>query len=114
MCTYFLGTYDGIGGTLKREASKYSLSQPYENQILTPKEFYNFCQTKCPGIKSFFISSEEIKTKSLALTERFNNAKTLKGTREFHCFLSRNDKRLRAKRFSNSEKSVIRSVSYRY
>ena len=107
---FFIGAYDGIGGTLKREASKYSLSQPYENQILTPKEFFDFCQTKCSGVKSFFVSSEEIETKSLTLKERFNNSKTLKGTREFHCFLSRNDKRLRAKRFSNSENSVIKSV----
>ena len=34
-----LGAYDGIGGTLKREATRYSLRQPYKNHILTAKEF---------------------------------------------------------------------------
>ena len=27
------GAHDGLGGTLKREASKYSLPQPYDHQI---------------------------------------------------------------------------------
>ena len=36
--------YDGIGGTIKREASYYSLKQPYSNQILTAKDLFNFAE----------------------------------------------------------------------
>jgi uncharacterized pyridoxal phosphate-containing UPF0001 family protein len=34
------GACDGIGGTIKRLASKASLQNPYEEQIMTPGQLY--------------------------------------------------------------------------
>ena len=62
----FLGAYDGIGWSLKREATRYSLRQPYTNQIMNAEQFFNFCQNEVPGIKVFFVTGSR-KTSSLKM-----------------------------------------------
>ena len=36
---------DGIGGTVKRPATKVSLKRPAHNQILTPLEMFSYCES---------------------------------------------------------------------
>ena len=33
---------DGVGGTIKREAAEDNLRRPYDNQIITPPDLFNF------------------------------------------------------------------------
>ena len=48
---------DGIGGTVKRPASKASLKRPAHNQILTPLDMFSYCESDVTGIKFFYMSS---------------------------------------------------------
>ena len=104
------GAYDGLGGTLKREAAKYSLSQVYDKQILTPKDFFNFCQEKCPGIITFFVSKEYIQEETERILRRFAKSKTLKGTRGYHSFESKHNQQLTVRRFSSSSKAYVKNI----
>ena len=36
---------DGIGGTVKRPATKASLKRPAQNQILTPLDMFSYCES---------------------------------------------------------------------
>ena len=50
------GPYDGIGGTIKREASKASLRRPLWNQIQTPTDLFDFCQENIRGIETYYVT----------------------------------------------------------
>ena len=39
------GPSDGIGGTIKREATRASLMRPYKDQILTPDALFEFVRS---------------------------------------------------------------------
>ena len=81
------GPWDGLAGSVKREAALESLRRPLDNQILTPLEFYNFAKEKFKTVSVQFVSSDMIeKLESEVLQNRFKNAKTIKGTLGFHSF----------------------------
>ena len=61
---------DGIGGTLKRAAARASLQRPVDNQILTPKDLFEYCHTSISSIKSFFVTSQEVEQVTISLAER--------------------------------------------
>ena len=99
----FLGAYDGIGGVLKREAAKHSLRQPYDGQILTPEQFFNFCESRVPGIKCFFVSSKKIMENERKLKRRFAKAKSVKGTMQFHAVIAYDSNHAFFKQYSYSD-----------
>ena len=80
---------DGIGGTVKRPATKASLKRPAHNQILTPLDMfsYMYCKSDVTGIKFFYMSSTTIKENVILLQDRYNAAQTVKGTRQLHRFV---------------------------
>ena len=78
---------DGIGGTVKRPATKASLKRPAHNQILTPLDMFNYCESDVTGIKFFYMSSTTIKENVILLQDRYNAAQTVKGTRQLHRFV---------------------------
>ena len=87
------GPCDGIGGTIKREATKASLRRPNKNHIQTPEDLFIFTKTHLSGIKTYFVSDVEIRSVyEQYLEERFLSAKTLKGRKKFHCFKPTNGK----------------------
>lgn len=51
---------DGVGGTTKRETARASLQRPYKEQILTPQQFFEFCDKNLSGIKYMFVGAEEV------------------------------------------------------
>jgi hypothetical protein len=42
-------SYDAVSGTTKWPAARASLQCPYDKQILTPKDFYEFAQENIHG-----------------------------------------------------------------
>ena len=78
---------DGIGGTVKRPATKASLKRPAHNQILTLLDMSSYCKSDVTGIKFFYISSTTIKENMILLQDRYNSAQTVKGTRQLHRFV---------------------------
>ena len=91
---------DGVGGSLKRLAAKASLQRPIEDQILTPLQFYRFCAANVTGIRSFFVSSEDITSIGKTLEDRFTKFGTVKGTRSNHCFIPTTQMTLNISRIS--------------
>ena len=44
------GACDGIGGTVKRLAAHASLQRPYNNQIMTPHQLFDWVYSNLPGV----------------------------------------------------------------
>ena len=78
---------DGIGGTVKRPATKASLKRPAHNQILTLLDMFSYRESDDTGIKFFYVSSITIKENVIKLQDRYNAAQTLKRTHQLHRFV---------------------------
>ena len=78
---------DGIGGTLKRLAARASLQRAKTNQIVSPEDFFNFCNDEIKMVTSIYIPKEEIEATREKMRERYEKAKTVPGTRSFHHFV---------------------------
>ena len=75
------------GGTVKRLVTKASLQRPYDDQIVTLDALMEFCVQNIPGIKLFNVTPEEIANAASQLKDRFERAKTVKGTQQYHRFV---------------------------
>ena len=80
------GPSDGIGGTIKREATKASLQQSYKDQILTALDLFHFVESSLNGINAEFLTCADRQTEEDLLCKRFSIAKTIAGTRRLHGF----------------------------
>ena len=86
---------DGIGGIVKRSVSHASLQRPISGQILTPTAFFDYCVNHLSGKMSFFyVSRDDISLRAKALSDRFNSALLVKGTKKYHRFVPMNVNRL--------------------
>lgn len=94
---------DGIGGMVKRAATKASLQRTTEHHILTAKDLYTYSESNFPSIKFFYITTEEFQKEELFLKHRFKEPKTIKGTQGFHKVIPKNINRLLAYEISDSD-----------
>lgn len=82
---------DGVGGTVKRMVTRYNLQRPLLDQITTAAELFDMCSRSASKIHYIFISAADMVFIRQSLKERFNIAKTVKGTRSFHHFFRSTD-----------------------
>ena len=77
---------DRIGGTVKRLVTRASLQATTEGQILTAEQMFHWAEKHITGIKFVFITAEEVLQNSIVfnLEKRFNEAKSIAGTRSHH------------------------------
>ena len=54
---------DGVSGTLKRIVSRASLQRPYDNQIITPQQLYEFACKEIKGMHFCFTTTDRSTTK---------------------------------------------------
>lgn len=95
---------DGIGGTAKRLARKESLQRHLDNQIISPKAFFDFCVTHISSINFHFVSRDELQITRSFLEASFKDLQTLPGTRNFHNFRPLDSVgTIEARRISNDE-----------
>eukprot|EP00731_Ephydatia_muelleri_P017532 Em0010g630a len=78
---------DGIAGSVKRMATKARLKRPYQDQILTPNQLYQFALQEIKGIHFSYGTLQEHKDEADFLAERFKYSRTVPGTRSFHSFI---------------------------
>ena len=104
------GPCDGLGGTLKRLAARASLQRPYENQILTPIEFFNFCDKDIKQIDVVYTTHDQYQAKAELLEERHLTATTIAGTQKLHSFIPVNCSTLEVRFFSDSLDSQLKKV----
>ena len=102
------GACDGLGGTVKRLATKASLQRPFEDQIMTPLQLYRWASKNIPGINC---TLEEYESDKTLLKTRFDNSRTIAGTRRLHCFIPNSRDSLQTKRYSTSSTSKLERVT---
>ena len=100
------GPCDGVGGTLKRLASRASLQRTTQDQIQTPLQLSEWAKSNLPGITTVFCSKQDIAKHEEKLKDRFDSSITIAGTQKLHAFYPAEEpEKLIVKRFSNSTAS---------
>lgn len=101
------GACDGVGGTLKRVARRYSLQQGTRSEILTAEQLYKWANEHLENYNVFFCSTNDYDSAALFLKDRLQLCKTIKGTLGFHHVLPLNSHELLLKKTSNATVSKI-------
>jgi hypothetical protein len=104
------GPCDGVGGTVKRLAARASLQRPYENQILTPRQLFEFGCASIPAVNFHFTSIEDHERESTFLQKRFESTRTIAGTHRLHSFRPISADKLEVREFSANEEKRIECV----
>ena len=105
------GPCDGVGGTVKRLAARASLQRPYDNQILTPRQLYEFGCAEIPTVNFYYATTKEYELETIFLHERFQSTKTIAGTHKLHSFCPTTSEKLEVREFSASEDKRIEHIS---
>ena len=92
----------GLGGTVKHLAARASLQHPYEHQIITLFQLYQWAVDNVPGVHFCYCSTEEYEMQKIFLQTRFEQTKTIPGTRKLHSFVPISKDTLRTRIYSSS------------
>lgn len=101
---------DGIGGTLKRLVTKASLQRPLKDQIVTPKQMYEWAKSNITGMNFHYVSQQEYDEHNKLMAPRFDTAKVLNGTRKQHAIYPVEPGVLKTKIYSNDDKCVEHKI----
>jgi len=96
------GPSDGVGGTVKRLAARASLQRPYDHQLMTPFQLFQWAHESVPGTVFQYCSIEEHEEVRSQLDKRFKNSRTIPGTRKFHSFIPQSKDAIRVRPYSFS------------
>ena len=64
------GACDGLGGTVKRLAARASLQRPYNDQIMTPRQLFDWASTNVPSAHFGYCSMEDYGKEQCTLSNR--------------------------------------------
>ena len=92
-------------------ATRASLQRPYNDQILTPADFYSFCEKNIENIDFKFAKEDDHHNEVEILQDRRERATTIAGTQKFHCFKPVNSFTLEVRHFSSSRDSMVKKVA---
>lgn len=95
------GPCDGLGGTLKRCATRASLAWEYECQIDSAKLLYQWALSSQLDMNFEYASNKEYLYMTEKLKERFEAAITVKGTLKYHSFVPRDNGQISVKFYSS-------------
>lgn len=98
------GPCDGIGGTLKRLATRASL-QPGQDPLTTPKKLFDWASKNIDNISFLFCPLNKHKIHSEKLQARYHNLKPVTGTLKLHSFIPLSKTEAIVKHFSFQEES---------
>lgn len=102
------GPCDGVGGTVKRLAARASLQRPYENQIQTPFQLYEWAIQNIFVANFEYVSQEEYIQTNKLLEDRLSKSVRIKGTQKLHAFIPipLSNSQIKVKIFSDSNVST--------
>lgn len=101
---------DGIGGTLKRMATRASLQNVNKEFTSTAKQFYEWSLKSIENITAMFCTTVEHNLNEERLRNRFSQACPIKGTRNFHCYIPKSEKEILCKVYSASKDNKKRKL----
>ena len=87
---------DAISAVCKRLATDQSKRAVQGDQILTPRQFFDFLVNKTDRVRCFFLTKEEVAADRLALEPTWAKYKQISGIRSYHHFQAVCDGRLLA------------------
>ena len=105
------GACDGVGGTVKRLAARVSLQRPYDQQIMTPRQLFDWAAENVPATFFQYCSLEDYKKEEIFLEKRFKQARTIPGTRRLHSFTPVSKTSTGTKEYSSSSSSKEERVT---
>jgi hypothetical protein len=105
------GPCDGVGGTVKRLAARASLQRPYNEQILTPRQLFDFGCFEIPSVNFHYTTADEHETEAVLLSNRFEATRTIAGTHRLHSFRPISSNELEVREFSSSNEKRIECVT---
>lgn len=95
------GPCDGIGGTLKRMATRASLAKEHEHPITNARELYAWAKDLKTKMAYCFVSAEEYNEAEKEFDTIFKKAKPIPGTQKFHSFIPISNHQIAVKLFSS-------------
>ena len=104
------GACDGVGGRIKRLAAKASLQRPYDQQIMTPRQLYDWASESIRTTFFGYCSSEEYEMELAHLQGRLEKARTIPGTRKLHSFVPLSLEKIETRKFSLSSILKVEKV----
>jgi len=105
------GACDGLGGTVKRLAARASLQRPYNEQIMTPRQLFDWACSSISSAHFEYCSNEQYELERQNLEERFEQSRTIPGTRKLHSFVPLSLSEVRVRRYSASDTYRDENVS---
>ena len=96
---------------MKCLATKASLLRPYEEQIMTLFQLYEWASSNIPGVSFDYCSVVEYNRESKDLERRFGTCRTIPGTRRLHCFIPQSQDTVLTKRYSACNNSQVQRVT---
>ena len=99
------GACDGLGGTVKRLAARASLQRPYNDQLMTPRQLFDWACNNIPAAYFGYCSNEDYVREQSSLEHRFQLSRTIPGTRKLHSFVPILDNTVEVKFYSSSDVS---------
>lgn len=94
------GPCDGLGGTLKRCATRVSLARHFENQIDTAELLFQWAASSDIDMNFEYATNTEYESMTEKLKNRFDSAVTIKGTLKYHCFIPKQSGQIMVKKYS--------------
>lgn len=106
---------DGVSGVIKRAAYKYSLSPIREKLITDAESFYQWAiEYQSEKMTFAYIDTQEYEAALKKLEQRVAATHTIKGTRDFHCFIPLAKYKLEVKKYSKSPDHTQHNLKIRY
>ena len=99
------GACDGLGGTVKRLAARASLQRPYNDQIMTLRQLFEWAITNVPAVHFGYCSKDGYEREQQYLERRFHLSRTIPGTRKLHSFVPISNRKVRVSSYSAPDAS---------
>ena len=63
------GPCDGVGGTIKRLAARASLQRPYDKQIMTPRQLYEWASENISAMTFTYCTKDDYRRQEIFLLD---------------------------------------------
>ena len=90
---------------MEQLAALASLQKLYNDQIMTPRQLFDWACKNAPSVHFGYCSSEEYEREKIAIEQRFRQSRTISGTRKLYSFVPVSTSKLQVSAHSSSDTS---------
>ena len=96
------GACDSLGGIVKQLGARASLQRPYTDQIMTPRQLFDWASTAVPSVYFGYCSMEDYEREQHFVERRFHQSRIIPCTRKLHSFVPISNSQVRVSYYSAS------------